>query len=26
MGIFFKKEGQNVKRSAYHDTCTHFKG
>jgi len=26
MGIFLKKEGQNVKRSAYHDTCTHFKG
>jgi hypothetical protein len=23
---YFKKKGQNVKRSAYHDTCTHFKG
>jgi len=26
MGIFVQKEGQNVKLSAYHDTCTHFKG
>jgi len=25
MGIL-KKEGQYVKRSAYHDTCTQFKG
>jgi hypothetical protein len=23
---YFKKKGQNAKRSAYHDTCTQFKG